>query len=67
MLTKLKGLEKFGLIEEQKKLLDDVTELIKAKKQLEKEAIQWNNKPYAEWKENKYWNSSTQKCKTSLN
>ena len=40
MLTKLKGLEKFGLIEEQKKLLDDVTDLIKAKKQLEKEAIQ---------------------------
>ena len=39
MLTKLKGLEKFGLSEEQKKLLDDVTELIKAKKQLEKEAI----------------------------
>ena len=40
MLTKLKGLEKFGLMDEQKKLLDDVTELIKANKQLEKEAIQ---------------------------
>ena len=40
MLTKLKGLEKFGLINKQKKLLDDVTKLIIAKRQLEKEAIQ---------------------------
>ena len=41
MLTKLKDIEKLGLKDEQKKLLDDVTKFIKAKKQSEKESFDW--------------------------